>query len=100
MLSDSETAKRIVKDAMRGEDGDPFAELNPLDVSFFSSARVNVQIPILDPVATRRALVFLMDEIPGLIAEMDRVKEKRSKSLLAAAKLRRWSHAFGRWAKR
>jgi hypothetical protein len=89
-------AKSIAQDAMRGDDGDTLGELNPLDVKFFRNARVNVQIPVLDPVECRRALVFLRDELPGLVAEMDRVKDRRSKSLLAMTKLRAWSQAFGR----
>lgn len=94
------TARSIVADAMRGEDGDPFGELNPLDAKFFRSARVNIQIPILDPVVARACLLFLADEIPGLIAEMDRVKEPRSKSLLIHGRLQRWSQAFARRVKK
>ena len=90
------TARGIVADALRGEDGDPLGELDPLDVKFFRSARVNVGIPIVDPVIARACLLFLADEIPGLIAEMDRVKEKRSKSLLIHGRLNRWSQAFAR----
>jgi hypothetical protein len=93
-------AREIVEDAMRGDDGDPFGALNALDAKFFRSARVNVQIPILDPAQTRRALVFLIEELPALIAEMDRTAKPRSKSLLAEQTLRRWSHAFSRWGKK
>jgi hypothetical protein len=92
--------RTILGDAMRGEDGDPFGELNPLDVKFFRSARVNVQIPILDPVVARACLIFLVDELPGLIAEMDRVKDRRSKSLLLHGRLQRWSQAFARRIKK
>ncbi len=92
-------AKAIAQDAMRGEDGDPFGELNAFDRMFFRAARVNVQIPVLDPVVTKECLRFLIAELPGLIAEMDRVKDRRSKSLLAASKLRAWSQAFGRMAR-
>jgi hypothetical protein len=93
-------AREIVGDAMRGEDGDPFGELNSLDVKFFRSARVNLQIPVLDPVVARACLIFLAAEIPGLIAEMDRVREKRSKSLLIHGKLQAWSKAFARRVKK
>lgn len=92
-------AKEIVKDSGRIIDGDPLSELNPLDVKFFRNGRVNLQIPIVDPVNTRRCLLFLIDELPALIAEMDRVKEQRSKSLLAVSKLKAWSQAFGRGLK-
>lgn len=104
MLDDPETrrsvAKQIAADAMRGEDGDPFGELNPLDVKFFRNARVNVQVPIINPVVTRWALLFLAEEIPGLVAEMDRLSDPRSKSLLAHRKLQAWSQAFGRRGKK
>ncbi len=93
-------AKSIARDAMRGDDADPLGELNPLDAMYFRSRRVNVQIPILDPVETRRVLLFLIDELPGLIAEMDRLPDRRSKSLLAHTKLQRWSQAFGRRGKK
>ena len=89
-------ARQIVKEAMRGDDGDPFGELNPLDVKFFRSARANVQIPILDPVVGRECLIFLIDELPGLVARMDRLPDRRSKSLLLDATLKRWNQAFGR----
>ena len=92
-------AKEIARESARGDGSDPLDELNPLDIKFFRNARVNVQIPILDPVDTRRCLLFLIDALPGLVAEMDRVKERRSKSLLAETKLRRWSQAFGRGVK-
>lgn len=102
MSDTKEVARRIVKDAMRGaDDGDPIlTELNPLDEKFFRNARVNVQIPVIDPVQTRRALVWLINAIPGLIAEMDRARDRRTKSLIAVAKLRAWSHMFGRWVKK
>jgi len=90
----------ILGDAMRGADGDPFGELNPHDLKFFSAARVNIQVPILDPVVTRECLRFLADEIPALIAEMDRVKERRSKSLLISGKLKVWNQAFARKIKK
>ncbi len=92
-------ARDIVKESGRAIAGDPLSELNPLDVKFFRNGRVNVQIPIVDPVNTRRCLLFLADEIPHLIAEMDRVKDRRSKSLLAVSKLKAWSQAFGRGLK-
>lgn len=94
------TARSIVSDAMRGEDGDPFGELNALDVKFFRSARVNIQIPIIDPGVARACLIFLATEIPGLIAEMDRVKDQRSKSLLIHGRLNRWSQAFAKRVKK
>lgn len=92
-------ARAIAREAMRGEDGDPMGDLNPLDVMFFRNPRINIQIPVTDPVDCRRCLVFLMDELPGLVAEMDRVKDRRSKSLLAQTKLKAWSRAFGRYGK-
>ena len=88
--------RSIVDDVRRGDDGDPLGELNPLDIKFFRSARVNIQIPIVDPIVSRACLIFLIDELPGLIAEMDRLKDRRSKSLLIHARLARWSQAFGR----
>lgn len=91
-----EAARSIAKDAMRGEEGDPFGELNPLDAKFFRSARVNLQVPIIDPVVSRECLIFLQNEIPGLIARMDRLQDRRSKSLLVEATLRRWNHGFRR----
>jgi hypothetical protein len=95
-----EAARTIAADAMRGEDGDPLEELDSLDVKFFRSARVNIQIPLLDPVDARRCLVFLACEIPALIAELDRVKDRRSKSLLIHGRLNRWSQAFARRVKK
>jgi hypothetical protein len=85
---------------MRGEDGDPLGEMNPLDLKFFSSARVNLQIPIIDPVAGRECLLFLQNETPGLIAQMDRLPDRRAKSLLMQGMLRRWNRAFARKAKK
>jgi hypothetical protein len=96
----SKVAKSIASEAMRGEDGDPFAELNMLDVMFFRSARVNLQVPIVDPTIARACLTFLIAELPGLVAEMDRVKEPRSKSLLVHTRLQRWNQAFARKIKR
>lgn len=93
-------AKQIAKEALRGRDEDPLGELNNLDQMFFRSPRVNIQVPVIDPVECRRCLLFLADAIPGLIAEMDRVKEPRSKSLLAQSRLRAWSHSFTRAMKR
>lgn len=92
-------ARDLVKASGRPIDGDPLSELNPLDVKFFRNSRVNVQIPIVDPVDTRRCLLFLAEEIPHLIAEMDRVEERRSKSILAHKKLQAWSQAFVRGLK-
>jgi hypothetical protein len=86
--------KRIAKEAMRGEDGDMMGELNPLDAMFFRGARVNLQVPIVDPVVTRQCLMFLIDELPGLVARMDRLPDRRSKSLLAETVLKRWNWAF------
>lgn len=93
-------ARFIVKETNRPIDGDPLSELNPLDVKFFRNARVNVQVPIVDPIDTRRCLLFLAEEIPGLIAEMDRLPDRRSKSILAHKKLQAWSQAFLRGSKR
>jgi hypothetical protein len=95
-----QAAREIAEDAMRGEDGDPFGELNPLDRKFFRNPSVRLLIPILDPVLARSCLQFLCDEIPALIAEVDRVKERRSKSLLLRVTLNRWSRAFQRRAKK
>lgn len=100
MLNDpterAKAVRAIMADAMRGADEDPFGELNPLDVKFFRAARVNIQVPIVDPVVARACLMFLAEEIPGLIAEMDRLRDRRSKSLLLHARLGRWSQAFAR----
>ena len=105
MPLDDQTARRaaartIAKDAMRGEDGDPLGELNPLDVKFFRSARVNLQIPILDPVVGRECLLFLQNEIISLIAQMDRLPNRRSKSLLLHGTLNAWNKAFARKLKK
>lgn len=89
----------LVKQTGGVTDGDPLSELNPLDVKFFRHGRVNLQIPIADPVNTRRCLLFLSDEIPHLIAEMDRVRDRRSKAILAHQKLQAWSQAFVRGLK-
>lgn len=89
-------AMSIVRDASRGDDGDPFAELNPLDVKFFRYARVALHVPIVDPVETRQTLMFLIDHLPRLVAEMDRTKERRSKSLLVHSTLKAWNNTFHR----
>ena len=99
-VSRREAARSIAKDAMRGEDGDPLGELNPLDVKFFRSARVNLQIPIVDPVVGRQCLLFLHDEIISLIAQMDRLPNRRSKSLLLHGTLNAWNKAFARKVKK
>lgn len=86
--------KRIAKEAMRGEDGDMMGALNPLDLMFFRGARVNLQVPIVDPVVTRQCLIFLINELPGLVAAMDRLPDRRQRSLLAETTLKRWNWAF------
>src|SRR6185503_1057104 len=98
-MLDNPTARRnavreILGDAMRGADGDPFGELNPHDLKFFSAARVNIQVPILDPVVTRECLRFLADEIPALIAEIHSVKQRRPKSTPNSRKLKLWNQPF------
>jgi len=93
----AQAARKLVKESARAfEDGDPLSELNPLDVKFFRNGRVSVQIPIIDPRQARRCLLFLAEEIPALIAEMDRIESNRSKSLLAMSKLKAWNQAFAR----
>lgn len=89
-------ARSIAADVRRGEDGDPLGELNSLDVKFFRSARVALHIPVIDPVLTRVCLLFLADEVPALIARMDRLPDRRSKSLLVDSTIRRWNQAFAR----
>jgi hypothetical protein len=89
-------ARQWVKESDRPIDGDPLSALNPLDVKFFRNGRVNVQIPIIDPVDARRCLLFLANEIPALLAEMDSISSNRTKSLLVMSKLKAWNQAFGR----
>lgn len=89
-------ARQIRNDAMRGEDGDPMGELNPLDVKFFRYARTALHIPVTDTVACRDCLMFLADELPALVARMDRLPDRRSKGMLVDATLKRWNQAFKR----
>ena len=98
MLNDpvrrGKVAEKIVKDSKWGEEGDPLGGLNPLDKMFFRHPRVGVYVPITDPVVTRQCLLFMADEMHALVARMDRLPDRRSKSLLVHATLQRWSQAF------
>lgn len=91
--------KSIVRDAMRGEDGDTMGELNPLDVKFFRHGGIHIFMPITDDVACRRCLLFLRDEITSLLAQIDRLPTRRSKQLLAQSTLQKWSQSFKRLVK-
>jgi hypothetical protein len=92
-------AREIVRDAMNGADGDPLGHLNPLEIKFHPFPRTGVFVPTADDVPCRRALLFLADEIPHLIAQMDRLPDQRSKLLLARTTLQKWNQAFHRMVK-
>lgn len=102
MLTDAterrKAARSIVAEARRGEDGDALGALDPLSVKMFRNARVNLQVPVVDPAVARWCLLFLAEECHHLIAEMDRLSDKRSQSLLVQSKLKRWNWAFARKA--
>lgn len=103
MLSDRalrrKAARDIVRDAMRGDEADPLGHLNELDVKFHEYARTGVFIPTADSVPCRRAMLFLIEELPNLVAQMDRLPEERSKVLLARTTLQKWNQAFHRMVK-
>jgi len=103
MERDPDAGKRIVAESLpqkrpREDDSDWLRELNALDAKFFRSKRVNLQIPIIDPVTLDRALKMLEEEIPALRADLRRVQDRRAKSLMAKAVLNRWNGIMGRWA--
>lgn len=104
MLSDRalmrKAARKIVREAMQGEDGDATGHLNALDVMFFKHGGLHIFVPVADEVHCRRALLFMADQIPGLIASMDRLPDPRAKSLIAHSTLTRWSQSFKRMCKR
>lgn len=94
---DPAVALQIVRDAMRGADGDPMGMLNPHERNMRrGAARMNLQIPIVDPVVMRRVFEFLIMELPALIAEMDRNKD-RSKLRVAEGRLTEWNQLFAKW---
>lgn len=93
-LSRADAAKAIVQEAMAGDDGDPLQGLNHLDRMMFAHAHVNLAIPVLDPVETRHVLKFLIEGMQGLMAQMDRLPERRSKSLLVQTTVHNWSRAI------
>lgn len=89
--------QQIVRNAMRGADGDPLAELDDYENKFWGSARINLQIP-REPIPCRQSLQLLMEELPMLVAEMDRLETRLSKMSLIDYRLRRWNRAFSKWA--
>lgn len=96
MLREPETdPQRIVREAMEGEADE--AALDPFEALLAPrNKRRNLQIPVVDPVVCRRVLLFLADEVPMLIKELDALKDRRSKTSHAAAKLLAWNKAFNR----
>ena len=97
-LDTAKMAQAVLEEDRASDPDDDFAGLNPLDRDFFRSPRVNLRIPIVDPVVTRQVLKFMREHIDGLLSEMDAAKTRRSKSLIAREVIRKWDQAFQRWA--
>lgn len=97
---------RIVRDTAdkkRPRDGiddarDQLLELDALTAKLVRGRRVNLQIPIIDPVQLDRAILFLIEELPGLRARLKAIPDRKAKTLLAQSELTKWSQAFSRLA--
>lgn len=103
MLHDRErrqkAARDIVRDALRGEDGDIMGHLNPLSVKKHPFARTGVFIPTTDSAICRRVLIFLINELPNLVENIDRIPKEDAKCLHARSTLQNWNNAFLRLVK-
>lgn len=99
MLHTKRDAKRIVRDAMRGADGDMLGHLPPVVVDKHPFARTAVFVPTADSVPCRRTMLFLIDQLPGLVVKMDRLVDEEAKLDLARTTLTKWNQAFHRLVK-
>ena len=96
--------KRIVRDSTdkkrpRDEidDGrDQFLELDAVTAKLVRSRRVNLQIPIVDPVVMDRVLLFIEEELPGLRARLKHIPDRRARTLLAQMTLSAWNRQFAK----
>lgn len=61
---------------------------------------VNINVPLNDPVMTRKILLYIANAVPVLLAQMDRESTKQAKLLLVRATLHHWSkYVFKGWGK-
>jgi len=72
---------------------------NSLDGKFFGGDAVRIEIPNTDPVVTREVLVWMQKRLHHLIQEMDHAPSTRTKRLIVATAVRRWSRGFKTWGK-
>lgn len=77
---------------------DQLLELDALTAKLVRSRRVNLQIPIIDPVQLDRVLLFLIEELPGLRSTLKAIPDRRARTLLAQSMLTKWNQAFARKA--
>ena len=104
MRHDPEAGKRIVANSLpkrRPSDYDGLDEdgTNSLDGKFFSGKSVRLDIPNTDPVVTREILLWVEKRLHHLIQEMDHAPSTRTKRLIVATAVLRWSRGFKRWGR-
>lgn len=93
--------KRIVQDSAdkkRPKDiaPDRFPELDAFTANFVRSRRVNLQIPIVDPVVMDRVLLFIEEELPGLRVKLKHIPDRRARTILAQTILSAWNRQFSK----
>lgn len=103
-LKRAEIAKKIVQDSRpkrRPSDYDGLEDegTNSLDGKFFGGNSVRLDIPNTDPVVTREVLVWVQKRLHHLIHEMDQAGTPRTKRLIVATQLRRWTRGFKTWGR-